>query len=222
MKNSASSRFTLNVYTVTTIIALSSCIYVFLKPGISSPIFPELKMGKALKNISAESLISTDKMKLDKDSSDRKVSSLYTYNYKDGSKILAAIVRVRKRDDFKIETYGLLTKNIDPIYLKNSNAIHSNPPSLSGKIGNDNFIQTCVIPKTTTLEENDFRLDNLTTIVEKVNPRSNSFLDKIMGTRNQIDYSCLVLTYKSSNKSVDMPPKNWPIIVKAVQQVLSH
>lgn len=178
-------------------------------------------MQKALIDIGSGSLISTSTTKLDKDSSDRTASSLHTYNYSDGSKLLAAIVRVRKRDDFKIETYGLLTKDIDQIYLKNSIISPSTPPSLSGMIGQDKYIQTCVIPGTRDIKDSDFRLDNLTAIVEKVNPGSDSLLDKIMGTKKHIDYSCLVLTYKPATDSAIIPPKNWPIIIKEIQKVLS-
>jgi hypothetical protein len=216
-----STTLTLRIYSLAVFLALMACIYAFLKPGISSPDFPEIRMKKALNEIGTESLISTSKTVLNKDSSDRTVSPLHTYRYSAGSKVLAAMVRVKKRDDFKIETYGLLTKNIDQIYLKNSNVLLSIPPSLHGMIGKDKYIQTCVVPKTTNVEESDFRLDNLTTIVEKLNPASDRLLDKIMGTKKHIDYSCLVLTYKPANNSVRMPPENWTKIIKNVQAALS-
>jgi hypothetical protein len=211
----------LRVYAFTVVLALAACIYAFLKPGISSPIYPDVKIDKALKDISLGPLISSSEIKLNKDSSDRKLSALYTYNYKDGSKILASIVRVRKRDDFKIETYGLLTKNIDPIYLKNSSPVKNVPPSLSGMIGTEKYIQTCIVPKSTRLDESDFRLNNLTSIVENLNPRSNTLFDKIIGTKKNIDYSCLVLTYKPASSLNEFPPPNWNKIVKHFQEALS-
>jgi hypothetical protein len=211
----------LRVYAFTVFLALAACIYAFVKPGISSPIYPEVKMENALKDISLGVLISSSETKLDKDSSDRKLSALYTYNYKDGSKILATIVRVRKRDDFKIETYGLLTKNIDPIYLKNANPVITVPASLSGTIGTEKYIQTCVVPKSKRLGENNFRLNDLTSTVEKLNPRSNTLFDKIIGTKTNIDYSCLVLTYKPASSLNEFPPSNWNRIVKQVQGALS-
>jgi len=211
----------LRVYAFTLVLALAACIYAFLKPGISSPIYPKVNIDKALKDIGLGLPISSSEKQLNKDSSDRKLSALYTYNYKDGSKILATIVRVRKRDDFKIETYGLLTKNIDPIYLKNANAVKSVPASLSGLIGTEKYIQTCVVPKSTRLDESDFRLNNLTSIVEKLNPRPNTLFDKIIGTKKNIDYSCLVLMYKPASSLNEFPPSNWNRIVKHFQEALS-
>jgi hypothetical protein len=211
----------LKVYSFSVILALTACIYALLKPGISSPIYPKEKMDQALKAISSEPLISSSETKLDKDSSERKFSALYTYNYKDGSKVLATIARVKKRDDFKIETYGLLTKNIDPIYLKSPSFVNSIPASLSGMIGKDKYIQTCIVPKSTKLDENDFRLNNLTSIVEKLNPRPNTLMDKVMGTKKNIDYSCLVLTYKPARTTNKFPPANWEAIVMNVQAALT-
>jgi hypothetical protein len=184
---------TLRVYVFSVLLALSACIYAVFKPGISPPIFPEASMRNALNHIGNESLTSTSKRTLNKDSSDRTTSFLYTYNYSDGSKIMAVMVRVKKRDDFKIETYGLLTKNIDPIYIKNSTIVPSTPPSLSGVIGKDKFIQTCIVPKTRN----------------------------IIGLKKHIDYSCLVLTYKPAIDSLGLPPKNWPILIRKVQDVFS-
>ncbi len=212
---------TLRVYSLSVLIALGACIYAMLKPGLSVPVYPERKMNSALKSTGTESLISMTKSTLKKDTSDRTVSPLYSYIYSDGSKIMATLVRVKKRDDFKIETYGLLTKNIEPIYLKNSSFVASTPPSLSGMIGKDRFFQTCIIPKSKTPEEIDFRLDRLLTTLKQVNPASDSLLDKIMGTKKYLDYSCLVLTYKPSKASQLMPPNSWQIITRNVQKALS-
>jgi hypothetical protein len=221
MQSTASPRMTLRVYVFSVLLALSACIYAVFKPGISPPIFPEASMRNALNHIGNESLTSTSKRTLNKDSSDRTTSFLYTYNYSDGSKIMAVMVRVKKRDDFKIETYGLLTKNIDPIYIKNSTIVPSTPPSLSGVIGKDKFIQTCIVPKTRNIKDSDFRLDRLTEIAESVHPSSSTFLDKIIGLKKHIDYSCLVLTYKPAIDSLGLPPKNWPILIRKVQDVFS-
>lgn len=222
MKIVPSAQVLIKFYVFMLVISLAACIYAVLKPGITSPLYPDAKMNRALRNINSRSLISSKKTVLDKDSSDRKVSPLFTYDYDDGSQILATIIRVRKRDDFKIETYGLLTKNIDPIYIKNSNIILSNPPSIQGFIGKNKFIQTCIIPNSTRLEDSDFRLANLTATVERLNPHNNTLLSKILGTKKIIDYSCLVFTYKPGQNLNEMPPKDWQEIVRNVQGAVSY
>jgi hypothetical protein len=194
-------------------------IYTVLKPGISSPPYPE-KLDQFFKQIGSSQLTSTTQIKFKKNSSDRTTSPIYKYSYDDGSKILATIVRVRKKDDFKIETYGLLTKNIDPIYLKNSSFVNTTPPSHSGVVGKNKFIQTCVIPGSSKLADSDFRLAPLTATVERLNPRKKSLLDRFLGTAKSIDYSCLVLTYQIPASSNQIPPQNWQTIVSNVQDAL--
>jgi hypothetical protein len=207
-------------YTPMVIISLASCIYAYFKPGIISPSFPNVEMKKALTTVNSATLLSETKTPLDKDTNDRKLSPLFTYSYNDGSKILAVIARVSKKDDFKIETYGLLTKNIEPIYLKNSSFINSIPHSIIGMLGKTKSIQTCIIPKTTRIEESDIRLSALNSTLEKLNPRSNSLSDKILGNKKHIDYSCLVLTYIPQQSHQKIPTENWIVIVKNVQRAL--
>lgn len=179
-------------------------------------------MRSALNNPELGSLASSTKTALYYNSSERTTSDLHTYNYRDGSKVMAVMVRVKKRDDFKIETYGSLTKNIEPIYIKSSATMSSIPPSLSGFIGKDKFYQTCVVPKATRINDSDFRLDNLTRIVESVNPSSAGLFDKIMGWKKPIDYSCLVLTYKPATSSDPIPSKSWQKLVQNIQKGLSQ
>lgn len=194
-------------------------MYVLLKPGISSPTYPK-KLSNSLKKLGSSSLISIKEQKFEKDTTDRKLSSIVKYSYDDGSQILATMVRVRKKDDFKIETYGLLTKNIDPIFMKNSMFINTLPPSHSGIVGKDKFIQTCVIPGSTQLADSDFRLSELSKTLEKLNPRKRTLWDRFLGTAKSIDYSCLVLTYKIPPGSKQMPPRNWQTIVSNAQAAL--
>lgn len=221
MKIIPSSPILIKFYGSMIVLSLAACIYAFLKPGISSPLYPDTRMDRALKSINHLSLISSKKTLLNNDSTDRKTSPLFTYRYNDGSQILAAIVRVKKRDDFKIETYGLLTKNIDQLYIKNSNIILSDPPSVYGSIGKSKYIQTCIIPNSKRTGDSDFRLANLTSTIEQLNPHSNTLLDKIMGTKKIIDYSCLVLAYKPGQNLKEMPPKDWQEIVRHAQGALS-
>ncbi|MEB3317228.1 MAG: hypothetical protein VKO39_03710 [Cyanobacteriota bacterium] len=197
-----------------------ACIYAYFKPGITSPRYPQAEMKKALAKINSASLISDTSKILNYDTSDRKISPLFSYNYSDGSKILALVARVKKRDDFKIETYGLLTKNIDPIYLKNASFVNTAPHSLVGMIDKKKSLQTCIIPKTTRLEDSDIRLSELTSTLEELTPHASSWLDKIMGTKKHIDYSCLVMTYMPPNNTQSLPNEDWTVIIKNTQKAL--
>jgi len=220
MNNQISPRTLRFTYVSMVFLSGFAFIYALLKPGITSPIYPSVEIEKALGKIDSASLISFKKVILNNDTSDRKLSPLFRYMYDDGSQILATMVRVRKRDDFKIETYGLLTKNIDPIYIRNSSFINSTPPSMAGLIDKVESIQTCVIPKTTQLEQSDVRLNSLTSTVERLSPQSNTLLTKVLGTKKDVDYSCLVVTYMPSRKFQRLPSNNWVTIVKKVQEAL--
>jgi hypothetical protein len=215
-----SKKLLLQTYILSLISSLIGTTYVLVKPGISVPTFPDNQLSSVLKRVGSSTLSSLTKLDVDKNSSDRKLSPIYKYSYSDGSSLLATIVKVRKRDDFKIETYGLLTKNIDPIYLKNSTFLDIVPPSLLGTVSNTKFIQTCIIPGTNRLEDSDFRLGNLTTIIEKLYPKKTSIFDKLLGTRKHINYSCLVLTYQLSSNPNDLSIKKWQNLVREVQSAL--
>ncbi|MFN9546478.1 MAG: hypothetical protein ACK6AD_05330 [Cyanobacteriota bacterium] len=220
MNASVSHPSLIKVYTSVALLSLIACIYAYFKPGISSPIYPDKKMRIALKQIGGESLVSSRSISLNKDTSDRKLSPLFIYNFENGSKILTAIVRVKKRDDFKIETYGLLTKNIEQIYLKNTTFTDVVSPSITGSVGNTQYIQTCIVPKSTKVEESDVRLSNLISIVERLNPRSDTLLAKIMGNKKNIDYSCMVITFKPASGLKVMPSQEWKEIIKHAQEAL--
>lgn len=202
-------------------LSLGASLYSYLKPGISSPAYPDEKIKESLNLINSTKLISMTVKSLNQDSSDRKASKLYTYLYADGSELLGTLVRVRKKDDFKIETYGLLTKNLSPIYIKSGIFVNSIPYSTVGSIGNRRAIQTCVIPGTNKLNENDIRLSELTAAVERLYPSSKTIFTKLLGTEQIIDYSCLVLTYKPSLRSPEINQKNWLSIVKNVQAAMA-
>lgn len=158
------------------------------------------------------------------DSSDRKPSPMYVYKFSDGSEIRSAMVRVKKRDDFKIETYGLLTKNLDPIYIRNpiSSPLFSN--SAVGNIDTKKSIQTCIVPLTTRYDQADIRLQSLTDSVENLKPNSaNFFSDKILGRKRPIDYSCLVLTYFPGAKQTiheKAQLEEWKALVNRVQKAM--
>jgi hypothetical protein len=106
------------------------------------------------------------------------------------------MVRIRKRDDFKIETYGLLTKGIDPIYIESPSFNNTVPYSMLGLIDGKEALQTCVITGS-----------------------SQSLASKLLGTDDRSDYSCLVLTYHP--KSVKKASEAWTSIIENVQIALS-
>lgn len=208
-------------YLFLTSLAIIACIYSLLKPGISAPIFPSSQLRPPLKAINKASLLSITESDLKKDDSDRKLSKLYRYSYNDGSEILALMVRVRKRDDFKIEGYGLLTKGIEPIYMKHSIQTQNSPRSQIGRLHKRNGVQTCIIPNTLTLDQIDVRLNILVDAVEKLGVQPNDLPTKIIGGEAEREYSCLVLTYIPANSFTDVDQKEvWQPLVQRVQRAL--
>jgi hypothetical protein len=221
MKQALNNLVLTRVYSSLLFLSLSACLYSYFKPGILSPIYPEEKLKTALSKLDTYTLTSASHTTLDKDTSDRKLTPVYTYTYSDGSKVLGTLVRVKKRDDFKIETYGLLTKDIEQIYLKNPRFTDLIPYSLIGSIDERNSIQTCIVPKTTKLGEVDIRLSNLTSSAESLHPQSFSLANKFLGTKKNIDYACLVLTYQPISKDQKLNFNRWTTIVRNVQDSLS-
>lgn len=211
------------VYSGTIFIAVVVNLYSMLKPGITTPEYPVSKMRNAINQIGSASLISTSQEKMTDDSSDRRHSPLFRYKYTDGSQILATVVRVKKRDDFKIETYGLLTKNLSPIYIQNQQFSGSPPYSIFGILGDHQSIQTCIYPGTDNLSKADIRLNELTGTAVALTPNQKvSIISKIIGSHKAVDYSCLVLTYKSANESVMKKQHKWREIVGNVQSSLAQ
>jgi hypothetical protein len=218
------------IYTILLFASIAFSLHSFFKPGIVAPQYPASLIRNSLNEINGDKLTSTSMTTLENDSTDRKPSALYAYKYNSGSEIRASLVRVKKRDDFKIETYGLLTKNLDPIYIRNPISNISVPFSSSGKIGSRDAIQTCIIPHTTKIEQADIRLQPLTTIAENLKPStSNFFYDKILGKKKTVEYTCLVLTYlpvknfsNLANNSAEYlnQVRNWQTIVQSVQTAL--
>jgi hypothetical protein len=219
------------IYTALLFASIVFSLHSLFKPGIEAPQYPSSLIHNSLKTIKGDTLTSTSMTTLQNDSTDRKPSPLYTYKYKSGSEVRASLVRVKKRDDFKIETYGLLTKNLDPIYISNPVANIPVPFSSVGKIESKDSIQTCIIPHTTKIEQADIRLQPLTSIVENLKPStSNFFYDKILGMKKPVEYSCLVLTYlpnqnfiNPANRSAEYADqvRIWQTIVQSVQRALS-
>jgi hypothetical protein len=213
-----------NIYILLISFSLLACLYSLIIPGIGTPTYPVLKLGESLKSIHNDQLLRVVDKDLDQDSSDRKLSKLYTYEYGDGSKILSIMVRVRKRDDFRIETYGQLTKNIKQIYILNPTSTNTVPYSLQGLLGSKQSIQTCIVPGTSNSAQADVRLDGLLTSAASTAPRERDYLAKILGTEAQDDYSCLVLTYQPSslNKAKEVGlQSSWSSIIGKVQSALA-
>lgn len=204
-------------------LASIACLYSLLKPGISAPIHPSSQMLSAMNAVDNLKVLSTETTKLDNDSTDRMLSKLYQYNLSDGGNVKSVMVRVRKQGDFKIEGYGLLTKNVSPIYIKDSRFSDSIPYSIIGILAKHQTFQTCIVPRSTKIEEVDVRLSPLTSIVRSMRvSSSNRWLSKILGLEKSPDYSCLVLTYKPSSKFTNTASvRTWSAIVKEVQRALA-
>ena len=203
--------------------SLLASLYSLFVPGISKPIFPSGKMRENLLQLDLPSLLSFKKIDAAKDSSDRKLSSIYHYRFSDGSDLFATVVRVRKRDDFKIETYGMLTKGISEIYIKNPRMTNLVPYSIYGLINNRDSIQTCIIPGTTSLDKVDIRLSSLTASVRDLNASESNLTSKFLGTEKVRDYSCLILTYQPSTVlNPSDRSRTWNSMIKLSQLALAR
>lgn len=214
-----------DIYSLFIILSVTGCIYALLKPGISKPILPPLKLTDSyiLGDQPGLRLVSSENIDLNKDTSDRKLSLLQTYTFQDGSQLLSVMVRIRKQGDFKIEGYGLLTKNIDPIYMDSSTFSNSIPYSMIGILNNKKAYQTCIVPSSSSIDQVDVRLAPLTSIIKKSSEtETNRLLLKFLGQERIQDYSCLVLTYKPSAKiNADSSSKSWRSIVQNVQRYIT-
>jgi hypothetical protein len=143
------------------------------------------------------------------------------------------MVRIKKRDEFKIETYGLLTKSFDPIYIRSPIPSDLSPYSAVGDINSREAIQTCIVQGTNRLDQADIRLQVLTSAVESLDPTPSNFIyKKLFGETNPLDYSCLVITYFPKQSVVD-PNKvsiiknkyeleEWKTLVKTVQAAIAQ
>ena len=212
-----------SIYVLVLVFSFLASLYSFFVPGISKPNFPVGKMREYLLQLDYPSLVSFKKTDTARDSSDRKLSSIYHYRFSDGSDLYATLVRVRKRDDFKIETYGLLTKGISELYIKNPRMTNSVPFSIYGLINNRDSLQTCIIPGTTKLDQVDIRLSSLTSSVRNLNTSASNIPSKLLGTEEALDYICLVLTYQPSialNKLARS--RTWNSMIELAQLALAR
>jgi hypothetical protein len=202
------------IYILLALSALFACAYSYSKTSINSPTFPSLFTSK-LKASMNNRLISSKSFDLDKDTSDRKLSKVTRYDFRDGSHLFAVMVRVRKRDDFKIETYGLLTKGIDLLHIKSPLFNNKVPYSMMGLIKGLNSIQTCIIPGTSTLDQVNVQLFPLLSEADRLTGSNQSISSKILGIDDRSDYSCLVLTFQP--KSIEGAQNEWQSIIRAAQ-----
>jgi hypothetical protein len=204
------------IYSFLVSVAFLASSYTFFKPGISSPAYPALFSEKIMTDLSVDSTTSRD---LAENNSDRMFSKLHQYSLVDGSQLFAVMVRVRKRDDFKIETYGLLTKGIDKIYIESPSFNNIVPYSMVGLIDGKKTLQTCVIPGTMDLDQVNVQLFPLLDQIDKLSGTSKSLISTFLGTDNNHDYSCLVLTFQP--KSFDVSRDAWTSIIRKAQIALS-
>jgi hypothetical protein len=201
------------------VVALLASFYSYFKTGISSPSYPSLLHSKLKTSSFMQGLKTSSSIAIDKETSDRKLSPIYQYKLKDGSILKAVMVRVRKRDDFKIETYGLLTKGIDEIYIKSPTFIPNKPYSMIGIINGKKTLQTCILPGTKKLDEVNVQLFPLIAQADRLAGNSQSLLSKLLGTDDRADYSCLVLTYQPH--SLGTAKDQWEKIIHTVQLAMS-
>ena len=206
-------------YVLLALLAMFACFYSYYRTGINSPIFPTLLTAKVKTLGRSDQAILTKTFKLVDDTSDRKLSHVTRYTFHDGSRLFAVMVRVRKRDDFKIETYGLLTKGIDLIYIRSPMFSNAVPYSMIGLIKGVKTLQTCVIPGTTQLEQANVQLFPLLSEADKLAGSSQSILSKLLGTDDRSDYSCLVLTFQPKSNQSSL--KDWKAIITAAQLSMS-
>lgn len=212
-----------HIYLFLLFLSLLACIYSFFVPGILKPDFPSSRMRGKFLQLNSHNLLSVKEITAADDNSDRKLSTTYNYSYSDGSNIIATVVRVRKRDDFKIETYGLLTKGISALYIKNPRMTNSIPHSIYGSLNNRDSFQTCIIPGSQTLDQVDIRLNSLTANVEDLDTAASNLFSKVLGTEKVHDYSCLVLIYQPSPlANPSERSSTWNSIIELAQMALSR
>ena len=202
-------------YIVLISLSLLACGFSYYRSGISSPGFPALLTPTLEALTSVDPPQSSKSIQLDAESSDRKLSPATQYIFPDGSRLYAVMIRVRKRDDFKIETYGLLTKGIDQIYIRSPLFNSSIPYSMIGLIKGVETLQTCVIPGTTDLDQVNVQLFPLLSQADRRAGSTQSLLSKFLGTDDRSDYSCLVLTFQP--KSIKAGQSAWRAIIQAAQ-----
>jgi hypothetical protein len=201
--------------------SFSACIFSSQNSKISIPSFPNPTVSDALESLPSSRLIRVSESNLDANSSDRNFSPLYSYLFNDSSRLLIVNARVRKRDDFKIETYGLLTKGVDQIYLENSRFI-SNPNSLRAFVDKKPVYQSCIIPGSNQLSDIDVRLTPLTSFIQRESGSSKNLITRVLGIDRKRDYSCFIITFfPNANLSEDEQLREWTTILKKLQNVLA-
>lgn len=205
------------IYLLLVSLGILTCLYSYFKPGIAVPAYPNAKVLSALAQTKDFRLASWSNKDIKKDSSDRKLSPVYFYKSVDGSELISVMVRVRKRDDFKIEAYGQLTKDLKPIYIENPIFQDIVPRSMLGQINKKNYFQTCIVPGSKSLNEIDVRLSPLTEIVEKRVSTKSTLLTKLLGSKTNPDFSCLVLTFNPNSDLESDARKTWVSIVDKIQ-----
>jgi|688.fasta_scaffold243535_3 hypothetical protein len=210
-----------NIYLFLIVSSAIGCLLSSQSSSISKPTYPESKIKPALLSLSSSKLINSFAKVLDDSTSDRKVSSLYTYNYDDSSRLLIVNVRVKRRDDFKLEAYGLLSKGLKDIYLENSRLIGGPPFYLKSMINNQPVYQSCIIPGSRELDEIDVRLIPLTSVIEEKSEISRNIFSKLIGSSIKNDYSCFVITFfpdKKLNENDQL--QKWNTLLSNLQQIL--
>lgn len=211
------------VYSFLISLAVIASSYSLFRPGIAKPSYPDSLTSALLAKGFDLPLIASEEKNLEKDSTDRKISNLHHYKFADGSELLSLIVRLRKKDDFKIEGYGQLTKGFDPIYMESPVFSNRIPYSMVGLIKGNKYYQTCLIPGSRRLEQVDVRLYPLVALAESFVVRKRDLVSKVFGTVDKTDYSCMVLTFKLAPKKDEFSnTQTWISIINNIQKTLSN
>lgn len=208
-------------YRLLIIASIFGCLVSSQNSALTIPTLPEEHIKKALASMPSSKLINVSRINPEANTSDRMLSPILVYTFDDSSRLLAVNVRVKKRDDFKLETYGLLAKGIKQIYLENSRLIGGPPFSLKSIVENKTVYQSCIIPGSKDLNDIDVRLAPLTSFIAKNSDSSKSFLSKFLGLSKRRDYSCVVVTFfPDGTISEDAQLRKWTSILSTLQKSL--
>jgi hypothetical protein len=210
------------IYLLLIFASVFGCLVSSQNSVLSVPTLPEEKIRRALVSIPSSKLINISRINSNANTSDRMLSPIYLYRFDDFSRILAVNVRVKKKDDFKLETYGLLAKGVKQIYLENSRLLGGPPFSLYSVVDNKPVYQSCIIPGSQSLNDIDVRLVPLTSLIAKKSNNSRSILSRFSGLSEKRDYSCIVVTFFTDGKISEAAQlKKWTLILTKLQKSLA-
>lgn len=197
-------------------LALLSSLYLVINGGINEPKISVSTLKRSLSTVSQITEVKETREVKKSNSSDRMISPLYSFSYADGSTVLTAMVRMRKRGDFRIEAYGPITKDVEVLEIKNPEPNQYFPVAVAGSLANKYSIQTCLVPNSRDNRDIGVSLQTLTSASDKLVSRKKDLMMKILGQNQNRDYTCMVITYQpnAGNRSQNA----WLKIINAIRQ----